>query len=162
MSLSITIFTIWQVACMGAFLACAWIDHRTFRIPNRITYPFLFMTLFMTFVNGHWPTALWGGLLAGGVLLVPRLLAGPEKAGMGDVKLAMLGGLLLGPEQTIYALLIAFVGALIFKLPALILGRLKAQQAIPFGPYLALGFIVVLLVGIINQFSPTTFLSFVP
>lgn len=149
--MTLTILTIWQIACMGAFLACAWIDHHTFRIPNRITYPFLLITLFMTLIHQQWPTALWGGLLAGGILLLPRLLAGPEKAGMGDVKLAMLGGLLLGPEATIYALLIAFVGALLFKLPALIRGRLKAQQAIPFGPYLALGFIAMLLVTLLIE-----------
>lgn len=149
--MTFTIFTFWQIACMGAFLACAWIDHHTFRIPNRITYPFLLITVYVTFINHQWPTALWGGLMAGGVLLLPRLLAGPEKAGMGDVKLAMLGGLLIGPEQTIYALLLAFVGALLIKLPALIRGRLKVQQAIPFGPYLAFGFIAMLLLGFFSE-----------
>ncbi|MFN8487660.1 MAG: A24 family peptidase [Caldilineaceae bacterium] len=130
----------WYAAALLAFGYCAYVDWRTRRIPNRVTYPFLAGSLLLTWIAGQWPMALWGGLLAGGVLLVPRLIAGPTKAGMGDVKLSALGGLLVGPQGAIYALLVAFGAALLLLLPLLWTKRLRWQQAVPFGPYLALGF----------------------
>jgi len=135
----------WYVACLGAFVGCAYIDWQTRRIPNRITYPFLVGSLLVTLLAGQWPSALWGGLLAGAILLVPRLIAGPGKAGLGDAKLSALGGVLVGPQGAIAALLIAFISALLLLLPLLFLKRLRWQQAVPFGPYLAFGFGLLLI-----------------
>lgn len=135
---------LWYMACIAAFLYCSYVDLRTRRIPNVITYPFILGTLCITFVLGQWPWALVGGLLASGFLLVPRLLGGPGKAGMGDVKLALLGGLLTGPQVAISALFIAFFSALLVLLPLVAFRRLSLHDAVPFGPFLSVGFIVAL------------------
>ena len=134
------VLKLWYAICLLAFLRCAYIDWQTRKIPNRITYPTILISLIVTLLAGMWPTAIWGGLLAGGILLVPRLLAGPGKAGMGDVKLSALGGILLGPQTSIYALLLSMITALVVLLPLILLKRLRWKDAVPFGPYLTVGF----------------------
>ncbi|MFN8440459.1 MAG: A24 family peptidase [Caldilineaceae bacterium] len=140
----------WYGIAIVIFAYCAWVDARTRRIPNQATYPALLISLGVTFLAGQWPDALWGMLLAGLVFFVPRLIGGAKKAGMGDVKLAMIGGLLLGWSDSIYAVLLALFLALLIQLPRLIGKRLRWSDTIPFGPYLALAFSLFLLVKILR------------
>lgn len=137
--------TIWFLLCIAAFIYCAIVDWQTMRIPNTVTYPFIVGSLFVTLLLNLWPSALFGGLLAGGIFLLLRIVAGAKKAGMGDVKLALLGGLLVGPELAVQAIFIACVVALLIYLPQILLKRMARDSSVPFGPYLAFGFIVVLL-----------------
>ena len=145
--------SIWLLACIAAFIACATVDWRTRRIPNRITHPFLGLALGITFLQGQWPAALWGGLLVGGILLLLRLVAGRSRAGMGDAKLAALGGLLLGPQVGLQALLLATLAALVVLTPQLLLKKVSARQAVPFGPYLALGFCIYLVQMLLARYG---------
>jgi len=83
---------------------------------------------------------------AGGSLFAVAL-AYPRGMGMGDVKLAALMGLYLG-RSVAPALLIAFAAGSLIGL-ALIArhGAAARKRAVPFGPFLALGGVVALLVG---------------
>jgi leader peptidase (prepilin peptidase) / N-methyltransferase len=87
------------------------------------------------------------GAAAAGGLLFAVALAYPRGMGMGDVKLAAVMGLYLG-RSVAPALLIAFAAGSIFGL-ALIArqGASARKQAVPFGPFLALGGVVGLLAG---------------
>ncbi len=87
------------------------------------------------------------GAAAAGGLLFAVALAYPRGMGMGDVKLAAVMGLYLG-RSVAPALLIAFAAGSIFGL-ALIArhGAAARKQAVPFGPFLALGGVIGLLAG---------------
>jgi leader peptidase (prepilin peptidase)/N-methyltransferase len=83
---------------------------------------------------------------AGGLFLLAAL-AYPRGMGLGDVKLAALMGLLLGRDVA-PAILVALLSGSVVGLA--MIGRHGAQarkQAIPFGPFLALGGVVGLLAG---------------
>ena len=84
---------------------------------------------------------------AAGGLLFAVALAYPRGMGMGDVKLAAVMGLYLG-RSVAPALLIGFAAGSIFGL-ALIArhGAAARKQAVPFGPFLALGGVIALFVG---------------
>jgi len=84
---------------------------------------------------------------AAGGLLFAVALAYPRGMGMGDVKLAAVMGLYLG-RSVAPALLVAFAAGSLFGL-ALIArhGAAARKQAVPFGPFLALGGVVGLLAG---------------
>lgn len=84
---------------------------------------------------------------AAGGLLFAIALAYPRGMGLGDVKLAAVMGLYLG-RSVAPALLIAFLAGSIFGL-ALIArnGAAARKQAVPFGPFLALGGVIGLLAG---------------
>jgi leader peptidase (prepilin peptidase) / N-methyltransferase len=85
--------------------------------------------------------------VAAGGLLFAIALAYPRGMGLGDVKLAAVMGLYLG-RSVGPALLIGFAAGSLFGL-ALIArhGVAARKQAVPFGPFLALGGVVGLLAG---------------
>jgi leader peptidase (prepilin peptidase)/N-methyltransferase len=67
--------------------------------------------------------------------------------GMGDVKLAAVMGLYLG-RSVAPALLVAFAAGSVFGLAMIARhGASARKQAVPFGPFLALGGVVGLLAG---------------
>ncbi len=83
----------------------------------------------------------------------------PRGMGMGDVKLAGVMGLYLG-QAVAPALLIGFAAGALFGL-ALIASRgaEARKQAVPFGPFLALGGLVAIFVGpdIVDWYTDTFF-----
>lgn len=86
-------------------------------------------------------------MLAAGLFMLIIALISRGGMGGGDVKLAALLGLYLSPQNTGVALFLAFmIGGIValFLLVARIKGR---KDAIPFGPYLALGAIIAELMG---------------
>jgi leader peptidase (prepilin peptidase)/N-methyltransferase len=95
---------------------------------------------------GSLPDRLIAGAAAGGFLFVVALLY-PRGMGMGDVKLAAVMGLYLG-RSIAPALLIGFAaGALVGLAMIARRGTSARKQAVPFGPFLALGGVVALWCG---------------
>lgn len=87
------------------------------------------------------------GLAAAGGLLFAVALAYPRGMGMGDVKLAAVMGLYLG-RSVAPALLIAFAAGSLVGVGLIARhGTAARKQAVPFGPFLALGGVVGLFAG---------------
>lgn len=87
------------------------------------------------------------GFFAGGGLLL--LIAVLSRGGMGggDIKLAAVMGLLLGWKYLIVALFLAFIAGGTVGIMMILLKMKKMKEAVPFGPYLALGAVVAALAG---------------
>jgi leader peptidase (prepilin peptidase) / N-methyltransferase len=139
----------WQLPFAAVLVAVAAIDLDLHIIPNKIIYP----------------TAAWGVISAALIRLddLPALLAWgvgsglffliaaiayPAGMGMGDVRLAAVMGLYLG-NTVLPAMLVAFlsgtaVGVAIMSRHGVEKGR---KMGVPFGPFLAFGGIIALLVG---------------
>lgn len=117
-------------------------------IPNKILAVSAVIGLVLAAATdpGSLPERLIAAGAAGGGLFIAAL-AYPRGMGMGDVKLAALMGLYLG-SSVAPALLIALAAGSVVGL-ALIArhGAAARKQAVPFGPFLALGGVVALLVG---------------
>ncbi|MCP9486941.1 MAG: prepilin peptidase [Gaiellaceae bacterium MAG52_C11] len=115
-------------------------------IPNRIVLPAAAAVLAAQTVLHPSPEWLLAGLGASGFLLAAAL-AYPAGMGMGDVKLALLLGAMLGRLVPV-ALMIGMLGALV---PAVVLlarhGGAARKMGIPFGPFLALGGLIALFAG---------------
>jgi leader peptidase (prepilin peptidase)/N-methyltransferase len=118
-------------------------------IPNAITLPASVAAVAAAVVldPGFVPEQLIAGAAGGGFFLLAALLY-PRGMGMGDVKLAAVLGLFLG-RGVGPAVLIALVGGVLVG--ALVIARKGVAEgrktAVPFGPFLAVGGIVALLVG---------------
>jgi leader peptidase (prepilin peptidase) / N-methyltransferase len=115
-------------------------------IPNKIVLPAAaFVLVAQTVLE---PSVEWvlAGLGAAAFFFVAALVY-PAGMGMGDVKLALLLGLMLGRVVPV-ALLVGMIAAL---LPSLVLfarhGMQARKMAIPFGPFLALGGVFGLFAG---------------
>jgi len=110
------------------------------RIPNKILIFFLPLFIVMRLVSHEqswWHYVL--GAVAGGGLIILIAVASKGGMGMGDAKLMLLCGFVLGYSQIITGFLLAcFIGTIVGGvLQALKIT--KRKQPIPFGPYLALG-----------------------
>jgi leader peptidase (prepilin peptidase)/N-methyltransferase len=120
------------------------LQHRI--VPNRIVLPAAAVVLAAhTLID---PTPAWAlGALGGAGFLFAAALAYPKGLGMGDVKLAMLLGAMLGASVSV-ALFLGFVASLV---PAVVLfvrhGAAARKMAVPLVPFLSLGALVALFFG---------------
>lgn len=154
---------------IASLIALSLIDWEHFILPDRITYPLIFIGLLFAVISPEhfclfqwrrvitpaWLAALKYsvfGLVIGGSSLWLIGIAGKavfkkEAMGLGDVKLMAAVGAWQGWQM---ALLAIFLGALVASIVGitLIVGR-KARWGtrIPFGPYLAVGSLLTLFFG---------------
>lgn len=147
----VTVFGVTAYAALAAgfcsvLVVLSVIDVRHRIVPNRIVLPASAATVLLHTVLD--PSVAWvlGALGAAGFLLLAAL-AHPKGLGMGDVKLALLLGAMLG-ETVSVALLIGFLASLV---PALVLvaryGRAARKLAVPLVPFLSLGAVFALFYG---------------
>jgi prepilin signal peptidase PulO-like enzyme (type II secretory pathway) len=115
-------------------------------IPNRIVLPAA--AVILAAQTAMHPSPQWavGALAAAGFLFAVALVA-PRGMGMGDVKLALVLGAMLGTTVSVAM----FVGLLAAMVPAIVLfirlGVGARKVKLPFGPFLAIGAVVALFAG---------------
>ncbi len=95
---------------------------------------------------GSLPERAIAAVAAGGVLFLAAL-AYPGGMGLGDVKLAAVMGLFLGRAVAPAILLALIAGSAVGLALIARHGAAARKMAIPFGPFLALGAVVAMLVG---------------
>ena len=122
------------------------IDIRFRIVPNRIVLPAAVSALVLHTLLDPSPEWLLAALGASGFLFAV-VLAYPKGLGMGDVKLALLLGAVLGASVSV-ALMLGFVAALV---PSAVLvarnGTAARKMAVPLVPFLSLGAVVALFLG---------------
>jgi leader peptidase (prepilin peptidase)/N-methyltransferase len=153
-------FVAYAVAC-AAMLAAFGTDLWFKIIPNALNQTLLLTGLLGAVARGWWPTPREAGLPTLGqavlgaavgwlvfetVVRLGRWWFGQEAMGGGDVLLAGGIGALLGPGRWFGAffLLSILTGALVGG-GLLLTGRLKRREPMPFGPFMVLGALAVML-----------------
>jgi leader peptidase (prepilin peptidase) / N-methyltransferase len=120
------------------------LEHRI--VPNRIVLPAAALVLVAQTALHPSPEWALGALGASGFLFLAAL-AYPAGMGMGDVKLALLLGAMLGRLAGV-GLMLGMLAALV---PSVVLlarhGSAARKMGIPFAPFLAFGAIVALFAG---------------
>jgi leader peptidase (prepilin peptidase)/N-methyltransferase len=115
-------------------------------IPNRIVLPATVVLLAAQTILD--PSVEWiaAGLAAAAFFLVAAL-AYPGGMGMGDVKLALLLGVVLGRTVAV-AVMIGMLSALVPSVAVIAkYGKAGRKMKIPFGPFLAIGGVTALFAG---------------
>lgn len=117
-------------------------------IPNKVLLPAAVLGVLIAAVGdpGSLPERAIAAAAAGGVLFLV-VLAYPKGMGLGDVKLTAVMGLYLGRNVAPAVLVALLVGSLVGLAMIARQGPAARKQAIPFGPFLALGGVVGLLAG---------------
>lgn len=138
-----------------ALLALAWIDARSYRLPDMLTLPLLLAGLAVAWFDSREAllSAALGAIGGYAVLALVsagyRRLRGREGLGLGDAKLLAAGGAWIGWAGLPWALLLACGFGIAFALwRGLREGGLAGNTALPFGPPLALGIWLVWLYGV--------------
>ena len=132
------------------------IDFDLFLLPKRMVWPLCGVVLGLLGIaaaidgsSSDIKRAVIGGVAGFGALLVLHVIS-PNGMGFGDVRLAALIGLdlgWLGLQQVLLGVFSGFVFAAVVGLTLLATGKRSRDDAVPFGPFLALGTIFVLMGG---------------
>jgi prepilin signal peptidase PulO-like enzyme (type II secretory pathway) len=119
-------------------------------LPDRIILPAVALALALGWAlpGGSLLDSLYGGALAiaiAALLIVASLPFGGGSFGMGDAKLILLLGVLLGPKGVIVAVLLAMIAAGLVAAVLLFTRLMKTGSYLPFGPFLATGGVLAIL-----------------
>lgn len=131
----------------------AWVDWRTFTLPNRITYPLIILGLitntFTPYAFCESYQAFLGALIGYLILYITnqiyRYFRGQNGIGMGDAKLLASMGAWLGLEPLPLILCLAAVLGILGGILWLRYKKLPSTSAFPFGPYLVITGIMEIL-----------------
>jgi leader peptidase (prepilin peptidase)/N-methyltransferase len=145
-------FLTYAILCSVLVIATA-IDIEHQIIPNGLvlTGTIAGVILVLTGFSVSWKDALIGMLIGGGtyllVALLSQLVLRKEGMGGGDIKLMGMIGLMIGWRLTVLSILLSiYAGGIIGGL--LLLFRVKKRgDAMPYGPFIAIGTIVSIFFG---------------
>ncbi len=129
----------------GGTILAAVVDARTGFIPDAISVPTAAAALAVAVAEGGADTACCGVLAAAGALLFLHAITRGRGIGLGDVKLAGAIGAGFGLPAGLTALGAAFVAGGAYGLWLLASRRAARGAEIRFGPFLALGTLLVAL-----------------
>ncbi|MDM4721954.1 A24 family peptidase [Micromonospora sp. WMMA1363] len=142
---------------LGWAVPLAFVDAAVHRLPDRLTGPAALGTWLLLGVAGAlgagyppWLRATAAGLGLGLLFATTSLLLGRRGFGLGDAKLAVGAGLLLGWygwAVPVVGLLLAFALSAVAALGLLATGRVRWSSHLPFGPFLVLGTAAALALG---------------
>jgi leader peptidase (prepilin peptidase)/N-methyltransferase len=140
-----------STSVLAAVLArLAWVDLRTFRLPDIYTLPLIGAGLVLALVTDRISV---GASVAGALTGFGLFWAighfyfsrhGQEGLGLGDAKLFAASGSWLGVWLLPYVLLVASLGGLAFAL----MTRRNPERKVAFGPWLAFAFMTVWIVSV--------------
>jgi len=99
------------------------------------------------FAHSRTGSGLIAGLTVSMIFYLIVFFSKEKWMGMGDVKLVLLLGLLLGGVKTILAVFLAFQIGALAGIILLILKRATAKTALPFGPFLILGSLLAMILS---------------
>ncbi|MGW9629482.1 prepilin peptidase [Agromyces sp. NPDC055520] len=151
---------LWLLPALLVFAACATVlsivDLVEKRLPNAVVFPTLYAVAALlvpaTWAAGDWMRLIWAlaGAFAMFAVYFVLALISPSSMGMGDVKLALVIGLLLGwfgLSAWLVGLLAAFVVGGVVAIVALVLRRVTLRGSIPFGPSMLVGALVAVVLA---------------
>jgi len=133
---------------LAALVAMTGIDLTHQIIPDVITLPGILAGLVANLATArvNWLESVVGIVVCGGIFLVIILVSRGGMGG-GDMKLGAMLGAFLGWKLGLLALMLGVLAGGAVALCLLILGRKGRKEAIPFGPFLALGGAITMLWG---------------
>ena len=142
----LTAYAVLAAGFCAVLVALSAIDAGERIVPNRIVVPAAGVVLVAhTAIDPSLAWLAWALIAATGLFLV--VLAYPKGLGMGDVKLALLLGAMLGAAVTV-ALMLGLFAALV---PAAVLvsrhGASARKMGVPLVPFLSLGAVIALFFG---------------
>ncbi len=149
------VFGLWLVFLVG-FVALAVYDLKWFLLPDVIVFPLIGLAVLQVvcgvlFFGDSWRElvdSFLGAVVTSGFFYLIYKVSKGKWIGFGDVKLAIVLGLLAG--GALPALLVLFVASLIgtlLSLPLILTGKANRKSHLPFGPMLIAGTIIVVLFG---------------
>jgi leader peptidase (prepilin peptidase) / N-methyltransferase len=138
----------------ATLFAASLIDYDTRYLPDVLTLPLVWAGLIVNFGEGGFATlhdavagAIAGYLFLWCVYWLFKLARGVEGMGYGDFKLLAALGAWLGWAALAQVVLISAVAGAAVGIVATLRGRMRFEEPLPFGPFLAVGGAITLFIG---------------
>ena len=123
-------------------------DLRYYLILDSVTIPAMILALcFNLFLGFSWQSLLIGALVGGGFFFLQFIVSGGKWIGGGDIRLGLLMGFILGWPQVLTALFVAYLLGSLFAICLLLCGKKHWGDKLPFGTFLSLATVIVMLYG---------------
>lgn len=137
----------------SALIAIFVYDLKHYLIPDKVLFPAIVISAIYKLAMAEWGVIL-AILVGAGFFFAIWFISGGKWMGFGDVKLAILMGLLLGWPNILCALFLAFAFGAIIGLILMVFQKKGLKSELPFGPFLVLGTFIALFWGqpIINWY----------
>lgn len=140
---------------LAATFVIAWIDRHERRIPNRILL--ILLGIRAVLLVGEWTlvpsmglslliSSLMGMLIGGGLFLLAYFIS-RGGVGMGDVKLFAVIGTYMGTGSIMALVFMTALVAALYSIIMLILKKIKLKEEIPFAPFVLVGTILTMALG---------------
>jgi len=149
----VTLTTVFVIFLTYALISLTMIDFDHMLLPDQITLPFLWLGLLVN-INGMIVPlqdavigAVAGYMSLYLVFQAFKLLTGKEGMGFGDFKLVALFGAWIGWQLLPLLILMASAVGAVIGITLMLFKNHQREQAIPFGPYLAIAGWITLLWG---------------
>ena len=147
-------FVFWLALLVGALILGLY-DLKWQLLPDVVVFPLIALTIMDRLVNytlfhadtGSLVSASLGAVVVSGFFGLLYAVSKGRWIGLGDVKLGILLGLVLGPSQGLIAVVLSYYIGAIAVIPLLLSHRLKAKSVVAFGPFLIISFVVTFLYG---------------
>jgi len=149
----VTATTFWVLLLSYALICLTMIDVDHMLLPDQITLPFLWLGLLLNLNGLIVPLsdavigASVGYLSLFSVFWLFKLITGKEGMGHGDFKLLALFGAWTGWQLLAILILMASVVGAVIGISLMLFKNHQREQAIPFGPYLAIAGWITLMWG---------------
>ena len=142
-----TVFFIYSILVF-TLIVISVIDFKLKIIPNKITYPGIILALILSLIFNHisFIPSLLGIIIPAGLFLLVALIY-QKGLGMGDVKLVAMIGAVLGWQYTLLGVVFGSIIGLIIIFCLMMLKKFKPRQQIPFGTFISIGTVLVILYG---------------
>ena len=151
----VVVFGLWLIVLTG-LVALSVYDIKYMILPNSII---AFTLVVAVFMQVFWQASsvnvahqalmiVIAALLGSGLFYAIFQLSGGNWIGGGDVKLAVLLGVLVAdPAKMLLVIFLASLGGTLFALPMLLAGKSRKKLLIPFGPFLIFATYIAVLFG---------------
>jgi prepilin signal peptidase PulO-like enzyme (type II secretory pathway) len=148
-------FAVWLVLLAG-FVALSIYDFKWYILPDKLVLPLTVLTVLkvladtILFGNGleAFMGTVWGALIIGGLFYGLFALSNGRWIGGGDVKIAVMLGLLAGsPLKALFVIFFSSVLGMLGSLPLLLSGKATRSSHIPFGPFLLAATAILVVFG---------------
>jgi len=122
------------------------IDVKTHTIPDALNIPFVILAIIYSYVTGYIP--ILAPLIAAGFFFAQWRMSAGKWVGSGDIILAAGIGFLLGNWEYVLVMLgVSYIAGSLVALPLLFFKKKGEKEHLAFGPFLAIGTLVVLMWG---------------
>jgi len=130
----------------GVLIAIFVYDLKHYLIPDKILFPAIAIAFIFRLLENFSsvPNFLLAVAIASGFFLAIFLVSKGKWMGFGDVKLAILLGLILGSPSILVGLFLAFFFGAIIGIILMLFNKKGLKSEIPFGPFLIAGTFIAL------------------